>query len=308
MSQQNTMTFEEKVELFRQTANNPQLRAEFAASRAEVINPLLYHESSIRSIFNPSRVAGGATITYDVPFEDIEAVWVMPQIGGIPTVQVEGKQFSVDTFGLEGGIEYQQDIAADGRFDVAELATTLLKNKFIQQEELCGWNLIKAHAALLPNSQKIDASQAAFGNGSMTMDTFNEMITVADELGVGGRRVTDIYVSPRRHGDLRKALSAGLALPDSVKEQLFNGGEGATQVGGVRIHKVYNKALVDDTKAYAFTQKQGFRYGVMPIREELKTRDNPIAFLEWKIGIVGRERLGFAVLDDKGLIEVDFTA
>ncbi len=59
-------------------------------------------------------------------------------------------------------------------------------------------------------------------------------------------------------------------------------------------------------KGYAFTQKDGFFYGVMPVREKLMTRDNPIACLEWKIGIIGRERLGFGVLDDKGLIEVTF--
>ena len=45
------LSFAQKVELFKATASNPQARADFAASRAEVINPLLDEQSTIRAIF-----------------------------------------------------------------------------------------------------------------------------------------------------------------------------------------------------------------------------------------------------------------
>jgi hypothetical protein len=296
------LTFEQKVEMFRRTATDPVARANFAASRADIINPLLYNESTVRAIFKPTRVPRGATMTWDVPFEDIECTFVMPQIGGIPTVQVEGAQLSIDTFGIDGGIEYQMDIAADGRFDVGTLATTQLKQKFIQQEELCGWNLIKAHAAVLPAGQIVSAPNT----NKFDVPALNKLITTADQIGVGGRRVTDVYVSPGRFGDLRDAITSGLTLPDSLKTQIWGNGQGPTAVADIRIHKVYSSALIDSTAGYAFTQKDGFTYGIMPIRDELTTRDNPIAFLEWKIGIVGRERVGFGILDDKGLVKITF--
>ena len=326
--------FAQKVALFRQTATDPKIRAEYAESRANVIVPELAVQSTVRYIFRPEQLAGDATPVYDIPFEDVETTYVMPNIGGVPMIQVEGDQISVGTFGLDGGVEYQQDMARDGRFQVGTLATIMLKNRFIAQEELAGWNLIKLHAAALPDTQKLQARDQS-GNaavnpgtptstGSMSIFTLNDLITLGDEIGVGGRRVTDIYVSPRRFGDLRNTIGVGgFILPDSLKEQMFGVGQsqpsnmdpnvfttptGGTAIPGlnIRIHKVYNKLLVDDNTGYAFTQKDGFTYGVMPIREQLRTMDNPIAMLEWKVGILGRERLGFGVLDSLGLIEITF--
>jgi len=301
-------TWQQKVDMFKATATDLQARQDFAASRAEVILPLLEQQSTIRSIFNPEILPPGADARYDIPFDDIDAVWVMPQIGGVPTVQVEGAEMHVDTFGLDGGVEYQQDIARDGRFQVATLATTLLKNKFIKQEELSGWNLIKAHEAALTGTSQIvtgfNDSGAQSGTKKLNLYTINELLTVADELGVGGRRITDIYVSPRRFSDLRNVLTQQ-ALPEQMRQQIWANGQIADTVANIRFHRVYDTNLVANDKVYAFTQKEGFRYGVMPIRENLRTIDNIFSPQEWKIGILGRIRLGLAVMDDKGLIVGD---
>ncbi len=228
----------------------------------------------------------------------------------MPTVQVEGAETHVDTFGLDGGVEWQQDIARDGRFQVAQLATKLLLNKFIKQEELCGWNLIKAHETALSGTSQIvtarDDSGTTSGTKKMNIHTINEVLTVADELGVGGRRVTDVFVSPRRFSDLRTALTQ-TALPEGMRQQIWNNGQIADTIANIRFHRVYDTTLVSNNKAYFFTQKDGFRYGVMPIRENLRTIDNVFSPMEWKIGVLGRIRLGFAVLDDKGLIVADHT-
>jgi len=305
------LNFNEKVALFRATATDMQARADYAASRAEVINPLLTEQSTIRAIFQTEKLAPGADARYDIPFEDIEACWVMPGIGGIPAVQVEGAELHVDTFGLDGGIEYQIDIAKDGRFDVASRSTNLLKQKFIRQEELAGWSLIHTHAGVLPANQVLQAfaddglTQVA-GQGYLNIYTLNELLTAADLLGVGGRKIGHIYVSPRRYGDLRRAVTME-ALPFTMREKLYGGGyDPNSPVPEIQIHKVWNSSLVADNMGYAFTEKEGYRYGVMPIREELNTRDNPVSILEWKIGIIGRERVGFGVLDDKGLIQITF--
>ena len=295
-----------KVTLFRQTAFDQQARIDFAASRAEVILPLLDEQSTVRDIFEVEVLEPGAEARYDIPFEDIEAVWTMPQIGGIPVVQVEGSEMHLDTFGLDGGVEYQMDVAKDGRFQVAERSTRLLLNSFLRQEELAGWGLIKNHAAVLPSTQVCTAlADVSGGEAVLGITTLNEVITKADEIGIGGRRVTDIYCSPRRFADLRTIVTT-TSLPESLREQLWSNGQGTSDPAGIRIHRVYNSNLVAANRAYAFTQKQGFRYGVMPIRDELTTMDNPLSIMGWKHGIIGRERAGFGVIDDKGLIEIQW--
>jgi hypothetical protein len=293
--EQKELTFEEKVELFKATAASPKARAEYAQSRAKVINPLIDEQSTIRAIFDPERVPAGAEVRYDIPFDDITCCWTMPQIGGIPQVQVEGAEIYVTTFGLDAAVQYQMDVAEQGRFKVGTLATTLLKNKVIEQEELAGWSLIKAHAAVLGSDQQVAAS-------SLDVAAFNDLVTKADILR---RTVTNIYVSPSRFSDLRDWVTTS-GLSDMLKDKSYSTA-GIKNIWGVNIHKVYNSDLVSNSKAYAFGSREGYTYGVMPVRKQLQTFDNPIAIMEWKIGIMAREIIGFGVLDEKGLIEVTFS-
>lgn len=291
-----TLTFEEKVSLFKAIAESPQARSEYALSRATVILPLIDTQSTIRAIFVPETLPPGAQATYDIPFDDVNCAWVMPQIGGIPQIQVEGTEIYVGTFGIDAAVQWQMDIAKQGRFQVGERATKLLANKIIEQEELAGWSLVKAHAAVLPDEQKVSAPTG------LIVDAFNDIVTAGDLLR---RKITDIYVSPRRFADMRKWVTA-TNLSFGLKDKAFDSA-GMIEVWGVRIHRVYDNRLVDDNTGYAFGQRDGYTYGVMPIRETLQTYDNPIAVLEWKVGILARENVGFAILDDKGLILVDFT-
>jgi len=293
---ENNLTFEDKVAMFKAIAYDPKARSEYAQSRAEVILPLLDEQSTIRAIFNPEILPPGSEARYDIPFDDVNCAWIMPQIGGIPQIQVEGTEIYVTTFGLDAAVQWQMDVAKQGRFQVGQRATQLLKNKIIEQEELAGWSLIKAHAAVLPDEQKVAAT-------GLDVDCFNKIVTAGDILR---RKITDIYVSPKRFADMRKWVTA-TDLSTTLKDKAFNSA-GLMEVWGVRIHEVYNSKLVADDKAYAFGQRDGFTYGVMPIRESLQTFDNPIAIMEWKVGIMARENLGFAVLDEKGLIEVTFSA
>lgn len=293
---ENNLTFEEKVAMFKAIAFDPKARSEYAQSRAEVILPLLDEQSTIRAIFNPEMLPPGAEARYDIPFDDVNCAWIMPQIGGIPQIQVEGTEIYVTTFGLDAAVQWQMDVAKQGRFQVGQRATKLLANKIIEQEELAGWSLIKAHAAVLPDAQKVTAT-------GLDVTCFNSIVTAGDILR---RKITDIYVSPKRFADMRKWVTA-TDLSTNLKDKAF-ASAGLMEVWGVRIHEVYNSQLVADDKGYAFGQRDGFTYGVMPIRETLQTFDNPIAIMEWKVGIMARENIGFAVLDEKGLIEVTFTA
>ena len=312
------LALHKKAADFREIATNPQARAAWAESRGMVILPMIPTQSTIRNIFTVEQLLQGNTLTIDIPFEDTEVVFMLPQVGGYPTAQVEGKQMSIDTFIVGGGIEFQEDIALDGRFQVGDRSTFMLMNHFVKMEELCGWSMILNHAAVLPSAQKFQCytdeagtagtpgSGGSPGTGRLTIRSLNRIITIGDKLGIGGRRVVDLYVSPERFNDLRNAINAGLLLPDSVKQSLYGDGQGPAQVSGIRIHRVWNPDLVSDAKGYAFTYKEGYTYGIMPIRNNVETRDDILAYRENKIGIRGSARYGFGVLDDKGLIEVTF--
>jgi hypothetical protein len=291
-------------------ADNPVARQEYAASRADVILPLIDEQSTVRAIFEEEILEPGQDSSHIVMFDDVNMVYTMPTMGVTPVVQFEAKEVHIDTFGLTGGVEWSWKIAREGRFPVGNLATRLLKNKFILQEELAGWGLIKYHASQLGSSQKLqafdDAGSAVSANPkTFNIYTLNALITQADLLGKGGRRVTDVYLSPARFGDLRAQVT-NEALPPSLREQIWNNGQGLDEEAEIRFHKVYNPRLVAANRAYAFTQKDGFFYGKMPIREQLFTRDDPRSAGEWKFGVIGREELGFGVMDTLGLIEIDF--
>ena len=237
-------------------------------------------------------------------------------VGGMAEVFLAKKRGAEGTFKLLVVKRILPQFGSSRRFrtmfaEEAQLATRLLANRFIRQEELAGWSLVKTHAAVLPTTQKLqafadDGTTQTAGQGKLNIFTLNELITLADQIGIGGRVVRDIYVSPRRYNDLRSQVTLQ-SLPFDMRSKLYGDGENAkSATPEIRIHKVYNPNLVTNNKAYAFTQKDGYFYGVMPIREKLFTRDNPIAILEWKIGIIGRMREGFGVLDDKGLVEITF--
>lgn len=307
-----TFTREDRIQAIQATVHSDEVRKAFMESVAEVILPLIEEQTTIRDIFRVEKLSPGAQAVYDIPFDDVEAVFWMPQIGGTPTVQVEGAEMRVDTFAVHGGIEWQMDIARDGRFQVVQNALALLARKFVKIEESAGWSLIKAHAAALDSTQQLQAytdagAVAAPGSGKMNIYTLAELITRADEIGTGGRRVTDIYMSPRRFNDLRLQVG-NTALPEDMRSQAWSGTQNVSNPveTDIRFHKVYNTALVANNKAYAFTQRDGFFYGVMPIRDDVMTIDDPVAIKEWKQGVAGRARYGFGVIDDKGQIEITF--
>jgi len=66
------LTFAQKVALFKATATDLQARNDFAASRAEVILPLLLQQSTVRNIFKTELLPPGADARYDIPFDDID--------------------------------------------------------------------------------------------------------------------------------------------------------------------------------------------------------------------------------------------
>jgi len=296
MAPEITFTREQLIDAFKATASNVEARQAFGAGRAAILLPLIAEQSTIRRIFRPEYIPPGGECSFEIPFsDDTECVYLMPQIGGIPTVQFEGDFLYLNTFGIDGRVQWQERVAVQGRFEVAARVTQQFKNRIIAQEEVCGWTMIKNHAAMLTNEkQKISAS-------GLDIDCFNDIVTNGDELR---RTVSELYLSPARFSDIRRWVTAENLSP-ALKDKVYSTA-GLAEVWGVTFVKVYNPRLVTNDKAYAFGSREGYTYGVMPIREELTTKDDPMACLEYKLGFFGKEEVGFGILDEKGLIEVTF--
>ena len=307
-------------------AQNEDALRRYAQSRAEIINPRVYEKSYARQIFEPIPLETGETLRYDITAEDVQCVWAMPKIGEVPTAQIEVGELHVPVQGLNGGIEVRMDDLRDGRLDVSQIATRSLENSFIRQEELMAWSLIHSHAAQLPASQRLqaraaDGTEGTAGSGVFNYDTLIDLMTTAQSLGVGGRRVRHVFISPTRQADLMRISKEG-NLPERIQEQFLGLGQvgnvGNTDpnsdhlktspmTGGIQFHTVYNPRLVPDDKAYIIcTNDDHQRYGVLPQRSDIETYHDPRSLVKWMAGIIGRERLGMAIVDDKGLIELTF--
>jgi hypothetical protein len=132
------------------------------------------------------------------------------------------------------------------------------------------------------------------------------MITAMDEKPDGGRMLTDLFVTPRRYGDLRTWVDTNLQnLSDGIRTEIFKAGQsiGASGVWDVNIWKVRNPQFVDNTKAWGF----GKGFGVMAISERFHTVEDPTAILRWKQGIIGKEECGFAITDPESAVVYNFT-
>lgn len=316
----------EKAELMRTIAVDDDARRAYIKSRAFVLEPLIEKESQVRDIFNVEFLSPGAQPYYPIGSKEVQVAWIAPGVGNAPRRQVEGDEVWAPTFNIHGRVEWLMDLATDARFPIADEMNFYMVEQLKELENACGWNLIKAAAAdsSFPNNNSVQIGSNAgvdltTGQGYFSKQLFSELMYSAD---IARRRITDIYASPRTLFDIFNYWGVQYAgggnstalvpnLPAGAAEQIYNqgtpssgdaNGEFTFNLWGVRFHKVYNSALIDDETVYAFDLSgKRSRFGVMPIRQRLTTYEDPIAVTEYKVGYFGRMRLGFAILDPTNL-------
>jgi len=310
------LSLQEKAELFRAIASDPDARRAYIVSRAAKIEPLIAKESQVRSIFQPINLAPGAQAQFFIGAKEVQTAWLAPGIGSAPRRTLEGDEVFVNTFPIFARGEWLMDLAADARFDVAQEVEWMITEQVKELENMVGWNLISAAAAhaSFPATHRVQIGSTAgvdltTGKGFFSKELLAELVLAAD---VARRRITDIYVSPRTAFDIfnywtSTAASGVRNVPNAQQERFFdegmpNSGEQDTEyvmsLFGIRIHKVYTSDIVGDDKVYAFDLSgRRSRFGVMPIRQGLVSYEDPMAVTEFKVGYFVRERLGFALLD-----------
>lgn len=294
---------EEEVALFKTIATDDKARTEYAKTRAAAILELIPEQSTVRKIFKTEVLAGDAQSSYPISFDYTNLASYMPKFGGNVVRVVEGDELWVPTFGIQGGVRYSMDIAKQGRLDLATMSMNSLRDNIISLEERAGWSTIKGTLSGLNTNQTVYCSGTSENFHNFTKKAINKMITQMD---IQRRVLTDVYASPRSIADVKewsnnsidfmtqREIFQNAGLPGSSQYSV-NGGN----IWGLNLWKVYNSSLVSDAQAYGFDTT---RFGVMPIRQEFTTYEDPVAILEWQVGILGRELVGFGVTDSWAVV------
>lgn len=309
------LSLQEKIEYFRAIASDPKARQAYIVSRAAKIEPMIAKESQVRQIFTPIPLAPGAQSSFPIGAQEVQTAWIAPAIGSAPRRQTEGDEVYVNTFPIFARGEWLMDLAEDARFDVAQDTEFMVAEQVKEMENLVGWNLIDAaaahasfpatHSCVIGSSSTVDLTT---GQGFFSKELLAELVLAAD---IARRKITDIYVSPTTAFDIfnywTQTSTYGVHnVPSGVQDALFNQGmpesgvedtEYIMTIMGIRIHKVYS-SVVSDSTVYAFDLSgRRSRFGVMPIRSNLQSYEDPFAITEFKVGYFVRERLGFGILD-----------
>jgi hypothetical protein len=287
-----TPTFEERVELFRQSVASDENRKEYATTWAALIDEVLPVEATVRSIFTTELLAPGAVPMYSTDVQPIEA-WYLPKYGQAPTHVVEVEEVAPTTFEITSKVEYKIRDAQQGRLPIGEKSMMRLKDAIVLKEDTAGWDVIKA---AVTNAMTVtSASTGLSGEVGLTKAVCNAAFELME--GNRGYKVTDIYVGPGAAADLR-AWTVTDIDPVTQREIWQNAGH-MPSLWGATIHTVH---FLDDDEVYFLDTTPG-KLGYMPIRTNLKTWDNPTSIDRFRVGIVGYEEVGFCLLDANTVVK-----
>lgn len=290
------MSRAEQVELFKTIASDPAARAEYAKSRAEVLLPLLPVQSTARQIFTPEQLGPMGQAYYPINFDYTEVASFLPKMGGVVTKVVEGDEIYIPTFGIEAAVRYSIDIAEQGRIDIASQMSDLLKNRIVAKEEFAAWRTIKGTLSGLNTNQTVYCSGTSENFHSFSKKAVNKMMVQMDKQQ---RVLTHIFASPTSIGDIREWSNNSIDYM-TQREIFQNAGLPGDSIWNTQLVKVYDSNLVGDDAAWGFDVRT---FGKMPIAKELETYEDPTAILQWQVGLMARERVGFGVTDSWAMVK-----
>lgn len=305
------LSLDEKREMLKAIASDDEAREAYIKSRAQVLLPLVPVQSTVRRIFATENLAPGAQATYPINFDYTEVGGWLPKLGGVFTQVVEGDEIIIPTFGIQAAVRWSMDIAKDGRVDIAENATAELGSRITAKEEFAGWATITGVFGSVNTDQTVYCSGQT-GDGGGTPENFQAFTKKAvalmlTQMDIQRRELTDIYASPRSIHEVKQWSSNQIDF--TTEREIFqNGGLPGTEQFGpnggviwnINLNKVYDSNIVPDSEAWGFDSN---KFGKMPIREELNTHEDPTAILNWQVGVLARERVGFGVTDSYAVVK-----
>lgn len=287
------MDFEKEfVELFKLTgeahdAESIEARQAFAAALRLPLNREIERQNIARTIFMVDKLEPGAQAVYELDLPEIDA-WVMPRIGHAPQNVVGVEELYVPTFEVTSSIEWKLQLAREGRINIVQRKTKALRNAIVKLENDLAFQMVRA--ALKPErTVTIDEDRldkAALNAGFQLME------------GKDGFRPDVVLMNARRAGDVREWGAVELDQV-TMREVWRNAGLG--NIWGADII-VWNE-LKDDEVWLIDTEEMG----VMPIRQDFVTYDDPGAIARFRQRVLGYEEIGFAVTDADAIVKIELT-
>lgn len=292
------LTETEKKELFRAMARlddtGERLRRDFAQARGMVLRPVLRQQSLIRQIFQETET-NGENIPFPVRGEKVKSAWYMSSLGGTPQRTMEEDEIYVPTFFIRGGVRWKLDLLKASNIGLIERLEQDAIDNVVYLENLAGWKLIKAAEAA---GGLLSIPSLSQNGDRFSVEVMVEILTRMEEQP-DRRRITAIYLSPRRYNEILMWAKLSVEeLPDGTRREIFDRGPDAVanvlRSWNVAFYKVYDAKFVDDRKAYCF---DATTFGVMPVEIPWETQNDDMAKMVWEAGWIGREKIGFAILD-----------
>lgn len=254
----------------------------FAAFIAPIIQQVLLQKVTSSQIYSDIEYNENDRPTIPVDLylgtsENYIRVWAQTMPGGLPTNVVQGlNEYTFTVYELDSAIAFMKSYLRQARLDVMTAGMERMINEIAVKQERNAWTPILAAAGTATTngqSHIIDATVA----DEFLLDDLNRLWTKIQRMYVsytGGTPdnvtpvgLTDLFVSPEVMEDIRGFAynpmnvrggytstptemtgGSGVALPDSIREQIFRSG-GMSEIYNVTLHsmvefgktQIYNK-------------------------------------------------------------------
>lgn len=286
MSQKAKFDEKKRIEMFKRIFEDPVARRAWAASLSIPVKKDLFHKGSVRRIFDIDPLEPGALASYPVDFANVTA-WVMPRMGAIPINYRDGDEVLVNTYEVTSDVTFRMSYARDGRFNISQRARQKLSDAILVKEEQDGWAVIKA-AVLPANTITIAGAEGEY----MSKKLINEMIACMESYE--GFKADLMFCSIKSAAEIREWDNS--KLDEVTRREVWQRG-GLGGMWGVEIIPLNS---LGDNEVYLFDTS---RFGVIPVRQDLITFEDPTASNRIRVSIMAYEEIGFGVLDDRAVVK-----
>lgn len=244
-------------------------------------------ESSVRRIFEVAYLSAQEDAIFPLDTDD-EVEVVMSSAYGTPPISVFMTDVvTVNTDTYQGGWELPEQLVTAGRINQVARNTRRMLDGFISKEETQGWAVVNA-AVSADNTVELTAGDTGYGTASIEL--VNEMLIYFQDKGYTPNQC---WMSPRSMGDFR-LLCKEAGLPNEIRFDMWKNG----MIQGLWGVDFYALRGLSDEALYMFDTS---RFGVMPIRQDLETREDPQARSQFKVRVYGQEQVGWSTIQKDAL-------
>lgn len=293
---------DEKIEATKASIESPEAFGEWAQALSLPLEVMLDRESTVRNIYQVIPLDHNSPPTFPVlgTEEQQGSAWVVPGLMLQPTQRIVADTVTVNTFEVTSSIEWKRQFQRDGRFDVAEKCTSLMKQWVLITEEEKGWELLKTASTAMNDAQSISNGEPGAGYLSKELINLLDVRMSRHPSNIRqqrGRRLTNLYANNERLADIREWTTTTI---DPVTQREIFQNAGLNGIWDIALEEYY---FLTNSEVYGFDLRDQSNLGVMPIAESLITEPLYASLDRWRVGVKCLEEIGFAVLDARSIIK-----